>query len=118
VDFERANRERDRRLRKRLLSTLHMARTGPTGELGAQTLVDLVNSVMPPDQQFESDDHAIALIRDLVAKELATERTINLRRGERFCLRHLAVKVTAEGSSLINETLPPDPDIDDERIAS
>jgi hypothetical protein len=117
--YERANRERDRRLRRYLLNVLHAGRNGLNGgELGGEFLRDCVNGTLAPGQTFEDDNHVISLLRDLVNKGLAEERTLQRRRGEGFYLRHVVAKVTAKGSSLINETIPPDPDIDDERIVS
>jgi hypothetical protein len=118
LDFnESAARLRDRRLRRSLLSALHLARRyGPTGELDGVTLRDVSAAGLPEAQAFEDDDHAIGLIRDLQAKELCVIQIVGLRRGARCGLANMRVKVTAKGSSLINETLPVDPDIDDERV--
>jgi hypothetical protein len=117
VDFGGADRQRDRRLRRRMLSTLHLARIGPGGGLGGRVLRDLVDGAMPSTQQTTDDDHALGLVRDLVAKGLATETDQRTHKRQRFSLDHLFFRVTAKGSSLWNETIPPDPDVEDQRIA-
>lgn len=116
VDFDAADKARDRRLRRLLLLTLHNARNAPTGELGAQTLVDVVDASVAPDQRFEDEEHSLRLIRDLINKGLAVDRMLTRKKYERFGLRFLVMRVTDQGSRLINETLAADPDIDDERI--
>lgn len=117
LDFnQRADWERDKRLRRRLLQMLYLARSeSPTGFLGATMLVDLVNSPLPSDQRTKDDRHAIGLLRDLVHKQLATEELVGLRRSDELALKHLKYRITAAGSGLMLETRPADPDIDDER---
>lgn len=117
MDFEQANRQRDRRLRRRMLSTLHLSRAmSPRGGLGGRALKDLVDGVMPGGQGFEGDRHAMELARDLVNKGLAEESRLPMRRGQAFGLDFAFFKVTAKGSGLVEETVPPDADIDDDRI--
>jgi len=108
---------RDRRLRKQLLRTLHSARIAPRGGLHARRLVDLVADAVPPSDQFEGDGHAMGLLRDLEAKGLASIEDERTRKSQPFMLDYLLVRISSRGSSLINETAPVDPDIDDERIA-
>jgi hypothetical protein len=117
VDFEVANRRRDRRLRRRLLETLHDARIGPKGGLNGRFLRDVVAGTVPSSQGFEDDDHTMGLIRDLVNKDYVTEEREPMRRGQRFGIDFMFLKITAKGSSLAsdNETHPVDPDIDDDR---
>jgi hypothetical protein len=120
MDFERAQRERDKRLRRLLLMAMDSAKAmGPTGELNGITLRDVVVAGLPDAEQFEDDTHCIALIRELVGKGMAQERRRTLRRGERFGLVHMQLKITDRGAGLLRERpdIPQDPDIDDERIA-
>jgi hypothetical protein len=117
MDLDAANRMRDRRLRRRMLSTLHLSRAmSPKGGLGGRALKDLVDGVVPAGQGFESDRHALELARDLVNKGLAEESRLPMRRGQAFGLDFAFFKVTDKGSQLVNESIDPDPDIDDERI--
>ncbi len=116
--MQRANFERDKRLRRSLLSALDGAKVhGISGDLDGITLRDVVACALPDGQGFEDDAHAIGLIRDLRNKGLVEEQIVGMRRGQRVGLSHMRLKITARGSSLLNETLPVDPDIDDERVA-
>jgi hypothetical protein len=116
MDFEAANKSRDRRLRRALLFTVHSARGSITGGIGGQTLLDVAQAGCADDRGFEDNDHAIQLIRDLENKGLAIVRIAGMRRHQRIQPMHLHVRITDKGSRLINETEPPDPDIDDERV--
>lgn len=116
MDFERAKNLRDRRLRRSLLFTLHASRHSATGGINGQTLADVVESACADGQGFEDGDHLIRLVRDLENKQMAAVQVGGLRRGQRLRPDHLHVKVLDKGSRLMNETEPPDPDIDDERI--
>jgi hypothetical protein len=117
MDLEAANRARDRRLRRQLLRTLHAARIAPQKGLHGRRLMELVDDAMPPGDRFESLSHALGLMRDLEAKDLASIADERTRRSQVFSLDYLLVRIAALGSSLINETAPVDPDIEDERIA-
>lgn len=118
IDLNGARRKRDRRLRKRILSVLRLAiAQSQTGELDGRTLVDTIDGVMGRGQRFESDEHAITLLREMAAKGLIEERdTRRYPKEQAFGLDRLAYKVTAAGHALWNESLPPDPDVDDPRL--
>ena len=114
MDFEQAKRERDRRLRRALLSALHFAqKMNPSGFSGGMFLMDAAG---PGSDGFEGPTHALELLRQLVSKGLAEERLKVRRRGELFGLQHCEYRITAKGDSLWLETIPPDPDIDDDRV--
>jgi hypothetical protein len=114
---ESANRKRDARLRRRILATLHSARAmSPRGGISARMLRDTVDSIVPDGQSFEDDTHATGLMRDLVNKGLVAEESLPRRRGQRWGLDYLFLAITDKGTSLVNETAPVDPDIDDERV--
>lgn len=116
MDRREANLKRDRRLRRRLLSTLSSARAyGPTGAIGGRTLCDTVDSVMPRDQRLEDDEHAIGLLRDLELKGFAEATDTRKRRSQAFSLDVMEYRITAAGQSLLDETRAADPDVDDER---
>jgi len=109
-------RVRDRRLRRRLLTTIFELRTGRSGWASAELLRDVVNDVSPPDEGFETDQHCLGLLRDLEIKGLIQERQTKSRKGEKFGLGHLQYRILGLGISLENESVPPDPDIYDDRI--
>lgn len=118
LDFnQRAEWQRDRRLRRRLLQVLHLARNdSPTGYLSGGVMVELINNGQPREWQIKDERHAITLLRDLVDKALATEQIVGLRSNEEeISIRNLRCRITAAGKSLLLETLPPDPDIEDGR---
>lgn len=120
MDFEAANRARDRRLRRRLLRSLNQSRVSPTGGIDGQTLMDLVDPVPSRGGQggqgFEDGEHFIRLVRDLKNKQMAEIDISGMRVGQRLAPHHLHIRVTDKGSRLVNETEPPDPDIEDERV--
>jgi hypothetical protein len=113
---ELANRKRDKRLRRRMLQLVAAARTSPRGGLNGRTLFDLVNETLPSDLGFEDESHALMLMRDLRDKGYLAEEMIERRRGQRFSVEFVFLRITAKGSSLLNETIPVDGDVDDERI--
>ena len=114
--IENASRERDRRLRRRLLGLLFESRASPTGWTGALKLRDMADAASSKDQRFQSEQHCIALLRDLVIKGLAKERRKATKRGQVFGLRHLKYRILAAGLELHLEAAPPDPLIDDDRL--
>jgi hypothetical protein len=126
VNFDEANRERDRRLRRLLLESLeHAKRYFPGGLLDGVTTADTASGGLREAQRFEDEGHALSLLRDLENKGLVEIRPGVRRRGEREGLKHLTLKITARGTSLLNETLKDDrgrplidPDIDDDRVAA
>src|SRR5260221_5144105 len=113
---EHASRERDGRLRRRLLAALFECRTSPSGWTGALKLRDMADSVAADDQRFQTEQHCVALLRDLAIKRLAEERRKSQKRGQVFGLRHLKYRIRAAGLDLHLEAVPPDPLIDDDRV--
>ena len=109
--------ERDRRLRKSLLASLYLAKAyAPTGELGGQALYDNVHGKNGWADRFDSPDHAIRLVRDLVARGYVAERRTAIRAGEPLAPRHLILSCTDKGADLYLEHLPPDRLVEDERL--
>ena len=115
MTHDQANLKRDRRLRRRLLDTLHGARVGPLGGLYGRKLVDIVDTCSPPGQRSEGDAHAEGLLQDLVAKSLIAREDRRKRSSQPYGLDYLLYRITAAGSSLVEETYRPDPDIEDDR---
>lgn len=117
ADFGTFRRQRDRRLRRRLLETLYNARAfAPSGWYGARSLVDLVNTGATAGAGIEDEMHALALLRDLEAKGLIEVLDQRTRKLQAYGLTHLSARITSGGASLIEETAPVDLDIEDERI--
>ncbi len=114
---EHALRERDRRLRRRLLAALFDCRTSPSGWTGALKLRDMAdNASSAEEERFQTELHCVALLRDLATKGLAEERRKAQKRGQVFGLRHLKYRILAAGLDLHLEAAPPDPLIDDDRV--
>ena len=118
-DFNAGDKKRDARLRRKLLFVLYLARANsPTGFISGRRLVDDAGGLAARDCGFESDDHALALARDLCNAGYATEKPLGyLRRGERFGLDHCQFAITSIGTKLHLEQMPPDVLVDDERIS-
>jgi hypothetical protein len=108
--------KRDCRLRRQIVNALFNSRASAMGGLGGRTLVDLIDSVMPEDQKFEDDNHALALLIDLRDGgyvELIDRRT---RKLQRWGVDAMFIRVTDKGSRLCREEIPVDPSIEDERL--
>jgi hypothetical protein len=114
----KADQARDERLRRQLLLTLHLARgMSPTGGLSGTRLKVESDGGFGEDLEFESDGHFIQLCRDLKNHGLIEETPLNnRRRGETFGPQHVTFSITAKGTQLIEEKIPPIAGIDDERI--
>jgi hypothetical protein len=108
---------RDRRLRRKLLVALRIAnQVSPSGQLSGQFLRDQVRDYLRGEPSFESDSHALDLLRSLVAAGYVEESDGRRRRGESFGLEHMLYRISEKGMRLLIEALPPDPMIEDERI--
>lgn len=115
MTHDQANLKRDRRLRRRLLDALHNARIGPLGGMYGRRIAQIIDSTMPPAQVFEGDSHAEGLLQDLVAKSLVAKEDKRKRNSQPYSLDYMLYRITAKGSSLVEETGGPDPDIEDDR---
>ena len=112
-----ANDKRDARLRRNILVALDNARRhAPTGELSGEAVRDAAGLVAAFDGGFEDEAHCIALCRDLVLKQLATERVTGMRQGDRLRLRHLVYRLAPRGLELLQESIPPVAGVEDERL--
>ena len=106
---------RDRRLRRSLLGVLQAARAGPRGGMHGRRLKEAAASPLPPDERFESDDHAVALLRDLEGLGFVTLADERTRRGQEYSIDYVFARISAKGSGLLDEAEPPTPMVDDER---
>lgn len=109
-------KSRDKRLRRQLLYVLYLCRESPQGGANGRTVTGTVAEDLDEEMGFESDEHAVQLIRDLALKGLLTEEKLARRRTERFGPQHLFLRITDKGSMLLREEIPIDPDVYDERI--
>ena len=116
MNTETANRRRDQRLRKRLLQVLDAAKIRPeSGWASGRFIFDVVDGALPGGQQFESDDHFAALMRDLVAAGYVEERDDRQYKRQRPSIDLTSYRVTAKGTLLLVEELPVDALVEDER---
>lgn len=117
LDFdEPLKRDRDRRLRRKLLDVLYLSRGAPLGGLNGRPLVIATDNSMAPGLHLEDDRHAMDLIRDLENKGLVTVERKMRPRGTSFGPDHIVVKITDRGSQLCREAIDPDPDVHDQRV--
>jgi hypothetical protein len=117
MNTDQAESRRDRRLRKRLLLSLHATRVRPeSGWASGRFLYDLVDGATPGGQRFDSDLHMLGLVRDLVNAGYADERDDRQRADEAFALDTLSYRITAHGSALALEVIDPDPLVEDSRL--
>jgi len=117
MHLEHAERKRDLRLRRRLLLLMHAARVRPeSGWIGGRFLVDVVDGAQPGGQQFTGDDHAVGLLRDLVAGGYAEQRDERTKRYQPEGLDFTIYRITNRGVALIEEQIDPDPLIEDDRV--
>lgn len=99
-----------------MLVLLYESRGRAGGWLSGQMLVDLYGSQAMRREKCEDDAHQAALLHDLVLKDLADVRDDRVYKHEQPSIETSEYRITAKGVSLIDETIPADPDIDDLRI--
>lgn len=116
MDPFHAKRKRDAVIRRKLLFALAICRTSPTGGISGRELMNQVAGLLPPRQGFESDDHALLLMRDLVAAKLAEERKLGeRRRGQSFGIDWIELAITERGLALYEQKIPANDLVDDDR---
>ena len=104
-------------MRGQLLKLLFEARVTPSGWTSGVALGDAVDRTMPPGQQFESETDCIGMWRNLHISGFSDERMTPPRCDDKFGLHYLEYRITAAGLALILDSAPPNPLIDDDRIA-
>lgn len=115
MDRAHTDRLRDRHLRARMLGALYAARGFREPSLAGDVLTRIVDDAVSADRKFASEEHAWALLRDLVQLGLATAPCRQLRRFERENLADLQCSITAKGVALIDQLIPAEPLVEDER---
>jgi len=112
-----AERERDRRMRRRLLGILHDGRAnGHGGWMSAAFIRDVLFGVRPGLEGVLDDEHLVELMADLVAKDFVTSQDTREFTWQVLTLDDRQYHITALGSSLMMQSIPADPDIEDDRI--
>lgn len=113
TDLNEAMQVRDKRLRRDILRIVHRARTGPEGGFSLRGVIDMArNSPL----LFQDDQHALGLARDLEGYGLIKIEDRRTRKDQRFSIDWLFLRITATGSALVDEQIPVNPLVDDERI--
>lgn len=116
-DIDRAEHRRDKRLRKRLLQVLHAARVRPEyGWASGRFVYDVVDGALPGGEQFESDEHLLGLMRDLIAAGYVEERDDRTRGWQIFGVDWVSYRITNHGTALVIEAIDPDPLVEDDRL--
>jgi hypothetical protein len=109
---------RDRRLRRRLLGTLYAVRGEPSGGLGGRVLITVADGMMSQDGRFQNERHAMTLLRDLEGRGyVSLQDTRKHPRMETYGLDYLTVRITSKGVDLVDENVPVDPAVEDDRDA-
>ena len=117
MSTDHADRRRDLRLRRRLLLVLHAARVRPEyGWVSGRFLHDLIDGAMPGGQRFDDDDHARALLRDLVAAGHVEERDDRWKTYQPASLDFTSFRITHQGTALVEQHVEPDPLVEDDRV--
>src|SRR5689334_4211365 len=107
MNTEIATRRRDQRLRKRLLQVMDAAKVRPeSGWVSGRFIFDVVDGALPGGQEFESDDHFAALMRDLISAGYAEERDDRRYGWQRQTIDATSHRITAKGTLLLAEELP------------
>ena len=116
MNTEIANRKRDQRLSKRLLQVMDAAKIRPeSGWASGRFIYDVVDGALPGGQEFESDDHFAALMRDLISSGYVEERDDRRYQWQRQTIDATSYRITAKGTLLLAEELPVDPLVEDAR---
>lgn len=116
-EIDIANHRRDARLRRRLLQVLHAARTRPqSGWTSAWFVLDVVDAASPPAMRFESPEHFLGLMRDLVSRGYVQERDERTHAWQTPGLEFTCFRITAQGTALVHEAAEPDPLVEDARV--
>lgn len=116
---EEIQREKDRGIRRRMLSMLLKARKSPMGGLSGSTLREMVDNVgYAAGEVCDDEGHALLLVRSLAGKGMVRETFLPRKKSLRFDLSCVFYRILDKGERLLNETEPPDPDIADDRIVS
>ena len=118
MNTDHAEHKRDQRLRKRLLQVLNAAKVRPDrGWAGGRFIFDIVDGAIPGGQRFESDEHMLGLMRDLIAGGYVEERDDRVYNWQPTGVDSVSYRVTALGTALVLEAVDPDPLVEDSRLA-
>jgi hypothetical protein len=117
MNFDQAEHKRDRRLRKRLLQVLNAAKVRPDrGWAGGRFIFDIVDGAIPGGQRFDSDEHMLGLMRDLIAGGYVEERDDRAYTWQGHGVDYVSYRVTSLGTALVLEAVDPDPLVEDSRL--
>jgi len=103
--------KQNKRLRRHVLQLADAAKA--SGGLRGRMLMD----ILADEPAGPEDDQALmGLCRDLVNAGFLEEKDLRKRVGDRHGLDYLFYSITAMGTSLLAEGIPPHPLVEDERI--
>jgi hypothetical protein len=96
-----------------MLLLMHAARVRPeSGWMSGRFLVDVLAGA---GSAVTDDEHATGLLRDLVGAGLAEDRDDRTKRQQRRSLDLTSFRISVRGVALVEERVPPDPLVDDDR---
>jgi hypothetical protein len=76
-----------------------------------------VDGAIPGGQRFESDEHMLGLMRDLIAGGYVEERDDRTYTWQAQGVDYVSYRVTSLGTALVLEAVDPDPLVEDSRLA-
>jgi len=85
-----------------------------SGWITGRSVFDILKCTVGIDAP-DDDSHMLALLRDLTIKGWVEERDTRETTAQTFGLDFLQFKITGKGISLVNYSIPADPDIYDLR---
>ena len=110
--------ERNKRFCRNVLVALRLALgNAPRKGLSGDSLLDQANAPLAFDQKLEDEREVMQILSELELSGYITAEVIEpRRRGQTLKLSHQLFKIIAKGVQLLNEQIPADPSIWDERV--
>lgn len=112
--IEELNEQRDRKLRARMVRTIHAARAA--GAISGAMLRDVINGCSTPAEGFSDDQHLLELAVDLQNLHLVERVDLRKYTRERVSVENQAWTITAAGSAFAEGRGPKFELLADERI--
>lgn len=108
--------ETNKILRRKILAVAYAYRSAPKGGASGPMLVREVNGLSPRDVKLVGDEQPIGLIRDLIGGGYVEAAWDQRYRNTVPTIEDVeVVRITAKGVALKEESIGPDPMVDDDR---
>lgn len=116
ANIEHAHRQHDRRMRRHLLQAMHVLRGHGDGRVSGLMLLDMYGPDAGGTIKCRDEAHLLTLLGDLVRSGYAIQHRLERRKGQAWGIEFVEFEISAKGVSLIEESIAPHPDIEDQRI--